>query len=119
MDDDLADATPVCTRKCPVPWSKLKSGITLSRGVGKKQTDELTSVDTVDVQVVVFLAGSDESRYLGSSDESPGDWHSYTSEDARGDKKSPPSRKVPRFRTGRLAFDGRDTSLLPTPRGLE
>jgi hypothetical protein len=23
---------------------------------------------------------------------------------------------VPRFRTGRLAFDGRDPSLLPTPR---
>jgi hypothetical protein len=29
--------------------------------------------------------------------------------------KSPLNRKVPRFRTGRLAFDGRDASLLPTP----
>jgi hypothetical protein len=48
MDDDLADAPPVCTRKCPVPWSKLTSGITLSRGVGK--TNKQANVDTVDVQ---------------------------------------------------------------------
>ena len=59
---------------------------------------------------------SDASRYPGSSDESPGDWHSYTSEDARGIKKSPTDRKVPRFRTGCLAFNGQDASLLPTPR---
>jgi hypothetical protein len=29
------------------------------------------------------------------------------------------SEMVPRFRTGRLAFDGRDPSLLPTPRSLD
>jgi hypothetical protein len=90
MDDDLADAPPVCTRKCPVPWSKLTSGITLSRGVGKtnKQANERRYCRCT--VVVVFLAGSDESRYPGSSDESPGDWHSYTSEDARGEQKAHP-----------------------------
>jgi len=35
---------------------------------------------------------------------------------ARGRKKSPNQRKVPRFRTGRLAFNSQDASLLPTPR---
>jgi len=58
------------------------------------------------------LSGSsDESRYPGSSDESPGDWHSYPSRTQEA-KEGPTHRKVPRFRTGRLAFDGLDASLL-------
>ena len=61
-----------------------------------------------------FFSGSSEvSRYSGSSDESPGDWHSYPSRTQEA-KKSP-LEKVPRFRTRRLAFDGRDAPLLPTP----
>ncbi len=85
---------------------ELTSGITLSRGVGMK-THVRSRVDSV------FFAGSGEvSRYPGSSDEPPGDWHSYPSRTQEA--KGPTHRKVPRFRTGRLAFDGRDTSLLHT-----
>jgi hypothetical protein len=52
----------------------------LSRGVGKK-TDVRSGVDSV------FLGGSSEvSRYPGSSDESPGDWHSYPSRTQEAEK---------------------------------
>src|SRR6266849_1047335 len=77
----------------------------LSKGVGMK-TDVRSSVDSV-------FGGSDESRCPGSSDESPGDWHSYPSRMQEA-KDGPTHRKVPKFRTGRLAFNGQDESLLPT-----
>jgi hypothetical protein len=52
------------------------------------------STVSVDVQHSSSSSGgSDESRYPGSSDESPGDWRSYTSEDARG--KKPTKQKGP------------------------
>ena len=59
-------------------------------------------------------AGSDASRCLGSSDESLGDWRSYTS--TTQEAKKPKLKKGRRFRTGCLALNGQDASLLPTPR---
>ena len=88
----------------------------MSRGVEKKM--DVRTSPRVDSAVVVYFWGSSEaSRYPGSSDKSPGDWHSYPSrtQEAKG---GPADIKVPRFRTGYLAFDGRDASLLPTPRVL-
>jgi hypothetical protein len=80
---------------------------------GGKKKDVRSSVDSM-----LFLGGSsDESRYLGSFDESPGDWCSYPSRTQEA-KESPTHRKVPaRFKTRGLAFDGWDVSLLrlPTP----
>jgi hypothetical protein len=45
---------------------------TLSRGVGKRSGYVLSCI-------VFFLGSGEVSRYPGSSDESPGDWHSYPS----------------------------------------
>jgi len=60
------------------------------------------------------FSGSSESRYPGSSDESPGDWHSYPSRA----QEAKAHRMVLRFRTGCLALDGREASLLPASRVL-
>jgi len=98
----LVDATTPCLHaKVQFPWLRFASGITLSesRGVGKK-IDVRSRVDSV-----FFSGGSEVSRYPGSFDESPGDWHSYPSRTQEA-KEGPTHRKVPRFRTGRLAFDG-------------
>jgi hypothetical protein len=60
----------------------LASGITLSRGVGKK-----TGVCTSSHVDSVSLGGSSEvSRYPGSFDKSPGDWHSYPSRTQEAEK---------------------------------
>ena len=98
----LATATTSCLHpRVQFPWLSA-SGITLSRGVGKRMDVRST-----------FWGGSGVSRYPGSSDE----WQGTGTRTPRGRKrqKRPNHRKVPRFFPGRLAFDGRDTSLLPTP----
>jgi hypothetical protein len=49
---------------------------------GRKNTDVRSRVDSV------FLGSSSEvSRYPGSSNESPGDWHSVPLEDGKGQKR--------------------------------
>jgi hypothetical protein len=99
---NLAGATTSCLHpRVQFPWLSA-SGITLSRGVGKRMDVRST-----------FWGGSGVSRYPGSSDE----WQGTGTRTPRGRKrqKKPNHRKVPRFFPGRLAFDGRDTSLLPTP----
>jgi hypothetical protein len=81
---NLADATDnsLSARKslvCLVE-ARVASGIALSRGVGKK-TDVRSSIDSV-----FSGGGSEVSRYPGSFDESPGDWHSYPSRTQEAEK---------------------------------
>jgi hypothetical protein len=83
-------------------------------GGWKKQTKQANERRYCRCTVVVFLAGSDESRYPGSSDESPGDWHSYTSEDARGEKKAHPVERSRGLEPGVLPSMAGTASLLPT-----
>ena len=108
--DDLANATNLCLHaRVLSPLLGLASGIvTLLRGVGKK-TDVHSSVDSV-----VFLPGSsDESDTRGVLTSRQGTGARIPR--GRKRQKSPTHRKVPRFRTGCLAFDGRDASPQPTP----
>ncbi|KAI0274019.1 hypothetical protein BGY98DRAFT_103178 [Russula aff. rugulosa BPL654] len=101
MDKPCRWTTSCLHPRVQFPWLSA-SGITLSRGVGKRMDVRST-----------FWGGSGVSRYPGSSDE----WQGTGTRTPRGRKrqKRPNHRKVPRFFPGRLAFDGRDTSLLPTP----
>ena len=71
-----------------------------------------SSVDSV--FFFLFSGSSEVSRYPGNYDEFTRGLALVPLEDARG-RKSPTHRKVRRFTTGRLAFNGRDASLLPTP----
>src|SRR5229473_6094995 len=70
----------VCTQE--FGFLRLKLAIecykTLSRGVGKKSGCGLSC------RWCFFLGSGEVSRYPGSSDELPGDWHSYPS---RGRKR--------------------------------
>ena len=79
---NLASATTSCLHsRVQFPWLSA-SGITLSRGVGKKM-DVLSCLDSA------FSGSSGVSRYPGSSDESPGVWHSYPSRTQEAEKAQP------------------------------
>ena len=69
----------------------------------------------VDSRLFRAAATSPDTRGVLTSHQGTG---ARTPERTQEAKKSPTHRKVHRFRTGRLAFDGQDSSLLPTPRIL-
>jgi hypothetical protein len=105
---NLADATDnsLSARKSLVCLVEARERNDVVEG-GRKEMDVRSSR----VDCVFSGGGSEVSRYPGSFDESPGDWHSYPLRTQEAEKAQL-IEKVPRFRTGCLAFDGRDTSLL-------